>query len=153
MRLERIAIAVAEGVELLGVAEVEAGLLAHPAAQAEVQSAVGLRLQRTERQGVLGSPGEADGQDAGNLGGDRHDHRVEAQIEAHIEAEIDAHPTATAAEDNSAGVASTSSRSNTVPKCRAYAAATSASGGAVPSSRSIEVMRTAFSPQGMIPAK
>ena len=52
--LAGIAVAVAEGVELLDVAQSEAGLLAHPAAQAAVERAVVLRLERAEGQGLLG---------------------------------------------------------------------------------------------------
>ena len=45
-----VAIAVAEGVELLDVAELEPGLLAHPAAQAELERAVAFGVEAAERQ-------------------------------------------------------------------------------------------------------
>src|SRR6185437_9176224 len=45
--------AIAEGIELFGIAEVEAGLLSHPFAQALFQGALGFRIEGTERQCVL----------------------------------------------------------------------------------------------------
>src|ERR1700731_2764212 len=45
---EPVSIAVAEGVELLDVAELEPGLLVHPAAQPAVERAIGLGLQGTK---------------------------------------------------------------------------------------------------------
>ena len=44
------AAAVAEGVELLDIADVEAGLLLHPAAQRKLERAVAGRIERAERQ-------------------------------------------------------------------------------------------------------
>ena len=55
----------------------------------------------------------ADGQDAGHLRGDRHDHRIEAEIDAGLTAPPPPR------HRRVAGIAATSSRSNISPKCRA----------------------------------
>ena len=46
----RVAAAVAEGVELLDVADVDRGLRRHPGAQADLEGAVRQRIERAERQ-------------------------------------------------------------------------------------------------------
>ena len=80
-----VAAAIAERVELLGVAEVEPGLLAHPGPQAAFERAVLARRERPERQAV----GRADA--VGLLAhderdrlvvGDRDDGGVEADLDA-----------------------------------------------------------------------
>ena len=88
----RVAVAVAEGVELLDVAEREAGLVAHPAPQAAVEGTVVLGIERTEGQGLLrillraGTPG-AQGEDTRHLLGHRYDHGVEAILNDGVPAE------------------------------------------------------------------
>ncbi len=88
--LARVAEAVAEGVELLDVAKLEAGLLLHPAAEPQFQRAVALGIERPERQGTLHArPAAAARVDqrvhraanrehARSLAGDRDDHGVES---------------------------------------------------------------------------
>ena len=136
-RLARVALAVAEGVELLDVAEPEAGLLAHPAAQGAVEGAVGGRLQRAEGEGVERGrrSRRAHGQDARHLGGDRHDHGVQADgdLLRRLHGSI--------------------VRPKTSPKWRAQRAATAATSSRRPVSRSTEVMPTPERPQGTMPAK
>ena len=46
----RVAALVAEGVKLLDIAQLEAGLLGHEGAQAQLESAMRLRIERAERQ-------------------------------------------------------------------------------------------------------
>ena len=103
-QLPRIAVTVAEGVELLDVAQLDPGLVPHPAAQAELHGPVLLRVEGTEGDGVHRCPvavpatsggagpaadpvavlraRPADRQDARDLAGDRQDHRVEADRQA-----------------------------------------------------------------------
>ena len=47
--------AVTEGIELLGIAEVEPGLLAHPSSEPALESAVLQRRERSERQPIGGA--------------------------------------------------------------------------------------------------
>ena len=49
-----IAVLVAKGVELLDVADLDAGLLAHPAAERQLQGAVAGRVEGAERDRDLG---------------------------------------------------------------------------------------------------
>ena len=51
----RVAAAVAEGVELLDIADVERGLRRHPGAQADLEGAVRQRIERAERQAGAGA--------------------------------------------------------------------------------------------------
>src|SRR6185369_4013232 len=149
----RIAVAVAEGVELLDVAEGEGGLLVDPAAQATVEGAVVLRIERTEGQGLVEQPGGAfasgaQGEDARHFVGDRRDDGVETDGDARLRSRA-GH---LAAAKLSAAVWQ-GSRSKIWAKWPAQTAATSARSGARPVTRSIDVMPIPLRPQGMMPAK
>ena len=52
-RFHQMPPAIAEGVELLGVIEIQISLLAHPGPQAALQRAVRLRIEGTEGKGVF----------------------------------------------------------------------------------------------------
>src|SRR6202789_4740286 len=69
--------AIAESVKLLGIAQVEISLLAHPAAQTAFQGAVAERIEWAKGQGVA-VPGVMDHQHARGFLGDRHDRRRQA---------------------------------------------------------------------------
>lgn len=72
--------AVAEGIELLDIAELQRRLRLHAGAQAGFERAVLLRVEGTEGQRVALTAMAADGEDAGAAAGNR-DHRVEAEFD------------------------------------------------------------------------
>ena len=82
----RVAVTVAEGVELLDVPHLDARLLAHPAAQGQLEGAVAGGVEGTEGQclQLLAAFPGAHHEHPRLFVGDRHDHRVETDRDRRV---------------------------------------------------------------------